>query len=79
MRVRSLVEELRRQDRLRDLLDYIWWSGHDSADYADGKLAEALAELRAGALGGDRAIGMVSARQLRGRARHDVRRRPGLR
>lgn len=53
VRVRSLVEELRRLDRLRDLRDYVWWSGQDSADYADGKLAEALAELRAGALSGE--------------------------
>ena len=45
-RLRSLVEELRRLRRLRELRDYVWWSGQDSADYADGKLAEALAELR---------------------------------
>src|SRR5258708_1749013 len=48
--VRALVDELRRLGRLRELRDYIWWSGQDSADYADGKLAEALAELRAGEL-----------------------------
>jgi hypothetical protein len=51
IRVRSLVEELRRLDRLRELRDYIWWSGQDTADYADGKLAEAIADLRAGELG----------------------------
>ncbi len=49
-RVRALVDELRRLGRLRELRNYIWWSGQDSADYADGKLAEALAELRAGKL-----------------------------
>ena len=53
VRVRSLVGELRRLGRVRDLRDYVWWSGQDSADYADGRLAEALAELRAGELGGE--------------------------
>ncbi len=62
VRVRGLVEELRRLDRLRDLRDYVWWSGQDSADYADGKLAEALAELREGELGGELA---PSAEDLR--------------
>ncbi len=50
IRVRSLVGELRRLDRLRELRDYIWWSGQDAADYADGRLAEAIAELGAGEL-----------------------------
>jgi len=49
-RLNSLVEELRRLGRVRELRDYVWWSGQDAADYADGKLAEALAELRAGDL-----------------------------
>ena len=53
VRVRSLVGELRRLGRDRDLRDYVWWSGQDSADYADGRLAEALAELRGGELGGE--------------------------
>jgi hypothetical protein len=52
-RVHALVDELRRVGRVRELRDYVWWSGQDSADYADGKLAEALAELRAGDLGDD--------------------------
>ncbi len=43
--------QLRRLDRVRDLRDFVWWSAQDSADYADGKLSEALAELRAGDLG----------------------------
>lgn len=51
VRVRSLVEELRRLDRVRDLRDFVWWSAQDSADCANGKLSEALAELRAGDLG----------------------------
>jgi hypothetical protein len=38
---------------MRDLRDYIWWSGQDDADYSNGKLAEALAQLRAGDLGGE--------------------------
>jgi len=49
-RVHALIEELRRVGRVRELRDYIWWSGRDAADYADGKLAEALAQLRAGDL-----------------------------
>jgi hypothetical protein len=51
VRVHSLVEELRRAGRVRELRDYVWWSGQDTADYAGGKLGEALAELRAGELG----------------------------
>ncbi|HET9899145.1 MAG TPA: hypothetical protein VFQ44_29830 [Streptosporangiaceae bacterium] len=51
VRLRSLVGELRWLDRLRDLRDYVWWSAQDSADYADGRLGEALAELRAGEVG----------------------------
>ena len=49
-RLNSLIEELRRLGRVRELRDYVWWSGQDTADYADGRLAEALAELRAGQL-----------------------------
>ena len=58
VRVRSLADELRRVGRVRDLRDYVWWSGQDSADYADGRLAEALAELRAAELGGEIAPSM---------------------
>ena len=47
VRLHSLIDELRRLGRIRELRDYIWWSGQDSADYADGKLSEALADLQA--------------------------------
>lgn len=50
VRLHSLAAELRRLGRTRELRDYIWWSGQDSADYADGKLDEALADLRDGDL-----------------------------
>jgi DNA-binding transcriptional MerR regulator len=50
-RLQVLLEELRRLGRNRKLRDYVWWSAQDSADYADGKLAEALRQLRAGELG----------------------------
>ena len=51
VRLQVLVDELRRLGRNRELRDYVWWSAQDSADYADGKLAEALRQLRAGELG----------------------------
>jgi hypothetical protein len=51
VRVQALVDELRRLGKDRELRDYVWWSAQDSADYADGKLAEALRQLRAGNLG----------------------------
>jgi hypothetical protein len=50
-RLQVLVEELRRLGKNRELRDYVWWSAQDTADYADGKLAEALRQLRAGELG----------------------------
>jgi hypothetical protein len=53
VRLLSLIGELRLLGRVRELRDYVWWSGQDSADYADGKLAEALADLRAGDLDGE--------------------------
>jgi hypothetical protein len=53
VRLHSLVEELRQLGRVRELREYVWWSGEDSADYSDGKLAEALADLRAGDLDGE--------------------------
>jgi DNA-binding transcriptional MerR regulator len=53
VRLHSLIEELRRLGRIRELRDYVWWSGQDSADYSDGSLAEALADLRAGDLDGE--------------------------
>src|SRR5260221_169801 len=43
-------DDLARLVKIGELRDYIWWSGQDAADYADGKLAQALAELRAGEL-----------------------------
>ena len=51
VRLQVLLEELRRLGKSRELRDYMWWSGQDAADYADGKLAEALRQLRAGELG----------------------------
>jgi plasmid maintenance system antidote protein VapI len=51
VRLQALAGELRRLGRIRELRDYFWWSGQDAADYADGKVAEALRQLRAGELG----------------------------
>ena len=51
VRLQILLEELRRLGRNRELRDYVWWSAQDTADYADGKLAEAVRQLRAGELG----------------------------
>lgn len=53
VRLHSLIAELRLLGRVRELRDYVWWSAQDSADYSDGKLAEALADLRAGDLDGE--------------------------
>jgi DNA-binding transcriptional MerR regulator len=50
MRVQALVSELRRLGRIREVRDYIWWSAQDDADDANGQLAEALRQLRAGEL-----------------------------
>jgi DNA-binding transcriptional regulator YdaS (Cro superfamily) len=51
VRLQVLLEELRRLGKSRELRDYVWWSAQDAADYADGKLAEALRQLRTGELG----------------------------
>jgi DNA-binding transcriptional MerR regulator len=51
VRLQALTGELRRLGRIRELRDYVWWSGQDASDYADGKVAEALSQLRAGKLG----------------------------
>ena len=51
VRLQALVGELRRLGKNRELRDYVWWSAQDTADYADGKLAEALRQLRAGEVG----------------------------
>ena len=51
VRVQTLLAELRRLGKDRELRDYVWWSAQDTADYADGQLAEALHQLRAGELG----------------------------
>jgi hypothetical protein len=51
VRLQVLLEELRLLGKNRELRDYVWWSAQDAADYADGKLAEALRQLRAGKLG----------------------------
>jgi DNA-binding transcriptional regulator YdaS (Cro superfamily) len=51
VRLQVLLEELRRLGKSRELRDYVWWSAQDATDYADGKLAQALRQLRAGELG----------------------------
>lgn len=51
IRVQALLGELRRLGKDRELRDYVWWSAQDAADYANGQLAEALRQLRAGELG----------------------------
>jgi hypothetical protein len=51
VRLQVLAGELRRLGKNRELRDYVWWSAQDSADYADGQLAEALRQLRTGQLG----------------------------
>jgi hypothetical protein len=48
VRLQVLLDELRRLGKSRELRDYVWWSAQDAADYADGKLAEALRQLRTG-------------------------------
>lgn len=50
IRVQALVTELRQLGRIRELRDYVCWSAQDAADYANGQLAEALRQLRAGEL-----------------------------
>jgi DNA-binding transcriptional MerR regulator len=50
IRVQALASELRRLGRIRELRDYVWWSAQDAADDANGQLAEALRQLRAGEL-----------------------------
>jgi DNA-binding transcriptional MerR regulator len=51
VRVQTLVDELRRLGRERELREHVWWSAQDNSDYADSRLAEALLQLRAGELG----------------------------
>lgn len=51
VRVQILLEELRRLGKDRELRDHVWWSAQDTIEYADGQLAEALHQLRAGELG----------------------------
>jgi hypothetical protein len=51
VRVQALLAHLRRLGKDRELRDYVWWSAQDTADYADGQLAEALRQLRLGELG----------------------------
>jgi hypothetical protein len=48
--VHALLGELRRLGKDHELRDYVWWTAQDTADYADGQLAEALRQLRAGEL-----------------------------
>lgn len=47
-RLQALLLELRHIDRDHELRDHVWWSAQDTADYADGMLAEALRQLRPG-------------------------------
>jgi DNA-binding transcriptional MerR regulator len=70
VRLHSLMDELRRLGRVRELREYVWWSDQDSADYSDCKLAEALADLRSGDL--DREI--VPSEQDLGWARKELAR-----
>jgi hypothetical protein len=51
VRVHALLGELRQLGKDRELRDYVWWSAQDTADHADGQLAEALRQLRDGELG----------------------------
>jgi len=51
VRVHALLGELRQLGKDRELRDYVWWTAQDTADYADGRLAEALSQLHAGELG----------------------------
>jgi hypothetical protein len=51
VRLQALLDELRRLGKSRELRDYVWWSAQDATDYADGRLTEALRQLRAGELG----------------------------
>ena len=53
VRLLALLGELRRLGKDRDLRDYVWWSAQDTADYADGMLAEALRQLHSSELGGE--------------------------
>jgi hypothetical protein len=48
VRLHALLDELRSMGKDRELRDYVWWSGQDTADYADGMLAEALRQLHSG-------------------------------
>jgi hypothetical protein len=49
VRLHSLTGELRRLGRIRELRDYIWWSGQDSADYAEPPVdADLAARLETG-------------------------------
>jgi hypothetical protein len=51
VRVQILLGELRHLGKDRELRDFAWWTAQDTADYADGQLAEALRQLGTGELG----------------------------
>jgi hypothetical protein len=51
VRLQALLSQLRKLGKDRELRDYVWWSAQDSAEYADGKLAESLRQLRSSELG----------------------------
>lgn len=73
VRLHSLIGELRLLGRIRELRDYVWWSGQDSADCADGRLAEALTDLLAGGLDGE----VVPSEQDLSWARQELAREEG--
>jgi hypothetical protein len=51
VRVQALLGELRQLGKDRELRDYVWWTAQDATDDADGQLAAALRQLRAGEFG----------------------------
>jgi hypothetical protein len=75
VRLQALISELRRLGRMRQLRDYVWWSAHDSADYANGQLFEALRQLRAGELAEEYAPSEADLERARRELANDARRR----
>ena len=77
VRVQALLGELRRLGKDRQLRDYVWWSGQDTADYADGQLAEALRQLREGNLGEEYAPSEEDLEWARRELGHPATEEPG--
>jgi hypothetical protein len=75
VRLQALISELRHLGRMRQLRDYIWWSGQDSADYANGQLSEALRQLRTGELAEEYAPSEADLERARRELANDARRR----